>query len=142
MLEVFPDTDVCIDLLSGREPFFSNSKGILDYAENLKYRLVISESFLPTLTYILSETYKIPDTQDLLIDFINSGKIISGSKAIALLALRSTFKDKEDAFQDHIALHRGVDYFLTRNIKDYKYHADLLTVLTPTDFFKKVVIAK
>ena len=50
-------------------------------------------------------------------------------------AMRSTFRDKEDAYQYYTALEHHADYFLTRDMKDFKsavpYH---LPVLTPLQF--------
>jgi hypothetical protein len=53
-----------------------------------------------------------------------------------LTALRSPFRDKEDALQYYTAT--KADYFITRNIKDYKHKDPVLPVYHPDEFFKQV----
>ncbi|MDZ7719867.1 MAG: hypothetical protein U5K72_13705 [Balneolaceae bacterium] len=51
-----------------------------------------------------------------------------------LKALKSSFKDKEDALQYFTVQFRETDYFITRNVEDYKPHVEFLEVMTPTEF--------
>jgi hypothetical protein len=53
-------------------------------------------------------------------------------------AISSPFKDKEDALQYYTALYRGADYFITRNISDYKKSSGRLPVMTPVEFIKSL----
>lgn len=47
--------------------------------------------------------------------------------------LQSDFHDLEDAYQYYTALQiRGIKYFITRNIKDYKH--SVISVVTPAAF--------
>lgn len=54
-------------------------------------------------------------------------------------ALKSKFRDKEDALQYYTALHSGADYFLTRNAKDYKFSLKILPVYKPLEFLRDIV---
>lgn len=51
-------------------------------------------------------------------------------------AVSSLFSDKEDALQYYTALNHGADYFITRNIRDYKSSSDRLPVMTPVSFLE------
>ncbi len=53
-------------------------------------------------------------------------------------AITSPFKDKEDALQYYTALNHGADYFITRNITDYKSTSVRLPVMTPVEFIKSL----
>jgi len=55
-----------------------------------------------------------------------------------LQAIASDFRDKEDALQYFTALHHGVDYFITGNIKDYKNALEFLPVSTPEKFLSSL----
>ena len=55
-----------------------------------------------------------------------------------LQAISSPFKDKEDALQYYTALNYGADYFITRNIPDYKKATLRLPVMTPAKFMKSL----
>ena len=51
---------------------------------------------------------------------------------------KEKFKDKEDAFQYFTAQHHEADYFITRNMKDYKPYVEFLPVMLPIDFIDSI----
>ncbi len=64
--------------------------------------------------------------------------VLNMNKEVVLQALRSEFKDFEDALQSFTALHsRIIDAIITRNIKDYTRSE--IGVLTPESFLKLVL---
>jgi predicted nucleic acid-binding protein len=134
--EVFLDTDVAFDILSKREPHYETSVKLLEMAVSDSVRLVISESSLANLFYLLFDIYKIKDAGQKLSDFIGVCDVVHANKAVILSALRSPFKDKEDSFQYFTALHAKVDYFITRNLKDYKNSEPTLPVHSPEQFVR------
>lgn len=134
--EVFLDTDVAFDIISKREPHFSSSVKLLELAANDEIRLAISESSLANLFYLAFDIYKIKDAAQRLTDFVSVCEIEHAGRSSVLLALGSLFKDKEDALQYYTALHAKADYFITRNVKDYKHREQSLPVYLPQDFYK------
>ena len=134
--EIFLDTDVAFDIISKREPHFTSSVKLLHLAAQDEVKLVISESSLANLFYLSFDIYKIKDASDRLTDFIGACEIVHAGKASVLQALKSPFKDKEDALQYYTALHNKADYFITRNIKDYRHKLQSLPVYLPDDFHK------
>ncbi|MDZ7719869.1 MAG: PIN domain-containing protein [Balneolaceae bacterium] len=132
--EVFLDTDVCFDILSKREPHYKHSVQLLELAEQDRISLMMAESGLANLIYLMFDIHKIDDAKEKLIDFTRATQIIYGGKSVMLKALKSSFKDKEDALQYFTAQYRETDYFITRNIKDYKPHVEFLEVMTPKEF--------
>ncbi|MEK6783713.1 MAG: PIN domain-containing protein [Bacteroidota bacterium] len=111
---------------------------LLQLAAKDTVRLVISESSLANLLYLSFDIYKIKDAVSKLSDFIGACELVHAGKEATLNALRSGFKDKEDALQYYTALHARVDYFITRNIKDYKHIDPTLPVFTPNTFLKEI----
>lgn len=136
--EVFLDTDVSFDIISKREPHFAHAVKLLEFTARDKIALLISESSLANLIYLSVEIYKLPDAVPRLLDFIGVCGIVSGGKVVMMEALASNFKDKEDALQYYTALQHGADYFLTRNIKDYRLSSPLLPVFSPLEFFNNM----
>lgn len=134
--EVFLDTDVAFDIISKREPHFSSSVKLLELAANDEIRLAISESSLANLFYLAFDIYKIKDAVQRLTDFVSVCEIEHAGRSSVLLALGSLFKDKEDALQYYTALHAKADYFITRNVKDYRHREQSLPVYLPQDFYK------
>ena len=137
--EIFLDTDVAFDIISKRTPHYASSIRLLQLAAEDRARLMISEASLATLLYLSFDIYKIKDASSKLFDFIGACELIHSGKSVALIALQSAFKDKEDALQYYTALHAKADYFITRNIKDYKLKHTSLPVYLPDKFFKVIV---
>lgn len=132
--EVYLDTDVAFDIISKRQPFFETAVRLVGWVAQDKIALVIGECSLANLIYLSFDIYKLPNAQERLIDFISVCHVISGGKRQMMEALASNFSDKEDALQYYTALHHGVDYFVTRNIHDYKTALGILPVSTPEEF--------
>ncbi|MGM0745365.1 type II toxin-antitoxin system VapC family toxin [Rhodohalobacter sp.] len=136
--EVFLDTDVCFDILSKREPHFEHSIKLLELAADDRISLMISESSLANLIYLSFDIYKIENASEKLTDFIKATKVVNGGKLVMLQALKSLFKDKEDALQYYTAQQHEADYFITRNIKDYKTFIEFVPVMTPKEFMGSI----
>ena len=63
--------------------------------------------------------------------------ILEANLDIIKKAYQSKFSDIEDAIQYYTAAQDDkINYFITRNIKDFKYGEDNLPVITPTQFLK------
>jgi predicted nucleic acid-binding protein len=137
--EVFLDTDVAFDIISKREPHFFDSIKLIELKAKDQIVLLISESCIANLIYLTLEIKKIEDGLNKLTEFISSCGVISCGKQVILESLNSGFKDKEDAVQYFTALHHGADYFVTRNIKDYKSSRFSLPVLLPSDFINSII---
>jgi predicted nucleic acid-binding protein len=131
--EIFLDTDVAFDILSKRKPHFKDSVRLLELAAEDKAALLIAESSLADLIYLSFDIYKLKSAEKRLIDFISACEVLSGGKEVMIRAVSSSFKDKEDALQYYTALNHGADYFITRNISDYKEVTARLPVMKPKD---------
>ena len=138
LAEVFLDTDVAFDIISKRKPHYENSIQLLQLVADDRIALLIAECSLANLIYLSMEIYKLPDSESRLQNFISACEIISGGKATMIKAISSPFADKEDALQYYIALDYGADYFITRNIRDYKNQSKMLSVLTPSEFIQSL----
>ena len=115
--EVFLDTDVAFDIISKRMPHFDDSVKLLQLLAQGKIAWLTSESCIANLIYLSFNIYKLKEAETRLIDFITASEVISCGKRGIIEALRSPFRDKEDAVQYYTALHYGADYFITRKSK-------------------------
>ncbi|MEO0554579.1 MAG: PIN domain-containing protein [Bacteroidota bacterium] len=136
MANIFLDTDVAFDIISKRLPYFDESVKLLELMIEGKIVLHTSESCVANLIYLASDIYKIKGANEKLVDFLLACELISCGKQRIIEALKSPLTDKEDAVQYYTALHHGLDYFVTRNVKDYVIRHDSLPVLMPIDFNK------
>ncbi len=130
---VFVDSDVFFDIISGRRPFFKDSAKVLELLYKGSIAVATSESCLANLIYLAIDINKIPNASSKLRNLISSCTILCCGKKGVLEALNSNFKDKEDAIQYYTALYNEIDFFVTRNIKDYKAVVKSLPVITPKE---------
>ena len=117
--KVFVDTDVVIDLLTKREPFYQSAANVFSLAADKKIHLYISPVLISNLFYILR---KILGREE-AINTIRKLRILVGivniDEEIVDLVLSSKFKDIEDGFQYYGALQEKIGILLTRNTKDF-----------------------
>lgn len=57
MTKIFVDTDVCIDLLSGREPFNKSAEILFSLADMGKIKVYLTSLSFPNIDYILRSHY-------------------------------------------------------------------------------------
>lgn len=131
-IKVFVDTDVCIDLLSGRQPHNESAEILFSLAERNKIKLYVSSLSFANIDYILNARYATKKPRHLLAQFKTLVSVLSVDSKTIDLAIASDFADFEDAIQYHCALENQIPTLVTRNIKDYK--KSTIMVLTPETF--------
>ena len=134
MEKVFVDTDIVLDLLGNREPFYSHSAQLFSEADKGKIRIHVSSLTFSNLNYILSRQYSVDQARKKLLKFKTLVTVLSVTDKVVELALSSDFKDFEDGLQYFTAIENNLKTLLTRNLKDYKT-ADI-TVMTAEQFLK------
>lgn len=134
MEKVFVDTDIVLDLLSNREPFYSHSAHLFSEADKGKIRIHVSSLTFSNLNYILSRQYSVDQARKKLLKFKTLITVLSVTDKVVELALSSDFKDFEDGLQYFTAIENNLKTLLTRNLKDYK--TSEITVMTAEQFLK------
>ena len=135
-MTVFVDTDVVLDVLSQRQPFYDDAAQLFSLADNGGITLVVSSLCFSNLNYILSKQYSAAAAKKYLQKFKTLVTVAAVTDKIVELALLSAFKDFEDALQHYTALSVQADAIVTRNIKDYK--SATIKVLTPHQLLKQL----
>lgn len=126
---VFIDTNIIIDILAQREPFFSSSKALLTLPH---VSFVISSMSIVNAYYICKPRNK-KDYQK----FISFFEIEELTQEIINHAFKLPINDIEDSIQLVSALSSGADAFITRDIK-LKNFLDVINVYTPLEFIKVI----
>jgi len=134
MEKVFVDTDIVLDLLSNREPFYSHSAHLFSEADKGKIRIHVSSLTFSNLNYILSRQYSVDQSRKKLLKFKTLVTVLSVTDKVVELALSSDFKDFEDGLQYFTTIENNLKTLLTRNLKDYKTAE--ITVMTAEQFLK------
>jgi len=132
MKYLFLDTNVIIDFLADRKPFSDKAALIFDQALAGKLKIYISAVSYNNIYYILRQSFSNNETIKLLNQLNEMTEIADVTKAIIKQALRSDFKDFEDAIQYFCALSLSkLDLIVTRDTKDFKKAA--LPVMNPQE---------
>jgi predicted nucleic acid-binding protein len=120
MAKVFVDTDVCIDLLSGREPFNKTAEILFSLADNGKIKIYVSSLSFANIDYVLRPQYSTTYSRQIIAKFKTIVNVLSVDSKTIDLAIASDFNDFEDAIQYACAIENNLTTLVTRNIKDYK----------------------
>lgn len=117
--KVFVDTDIVLDLLTKRQPFYSSAAMLFGLAEEKKLDLYISPVLVSNIYYILRK-HKGQENAILNIRKLRMlVKILPVNQEIIDLVLASKYKDIEDGIQYYCAVEAGIKILLTRNEKDF-----------------------
>ena len=117
--KVFVDTDIVIDLLTKREPFYLSAARVFSIAADKKIDLYISPVLISNLFYILRKAIGREEAINAIRKLRVITKIVTVDEEIVDLVLSSKFKDIEDGFQYYGALQEKIGILLTRNTKDF-----------------------
>jgi predicted nucleic acid-binding protein len=120
MVRVFVDTDVCIDLLSGRKPFNSNAEKLFSLADLGKIKICVSSLSFANIDYVLRSQYSAHHSRQIIAKFKTLVNVLAVDSKTIDLAIASDFRDFEDAIQYYSAIENGLTTLITRNIKDFK----------------------
>lgn len=132
-MKLFIDTNVILDVLAKREPFFSASASILNLCELGKVDGVASTLTFCTASYVLRKCLK-GDAMKLHFRALrNICSPVDLTASVINKAIDSDIADFEDAVQFYSAVYCNADYIITRNTKDFPRRENL-PVITPADF--------
>lgn len=136
MDKLFLDTNVVIDLLGEREPFYESIAQIATLSDKEKVCIVVSALTYSTVFYILSRF----EGSEIVKEKIRKFKVISETSDLTNQvidkALTSNFRDFEDALQYFCALNSGAAVIITRNGKDFKDSE--LPVMSPDEYLSSL----
>lgn len=133
---IFIDTNVMLDLLGEREPFYEAIAKIATLAEKDKLTMVASPISFATVNYFLSKFESSKIAREKLRKFKIICEICSLNEYTIEKGLNSSIKDFEDALQYFSATESECEIIITRNGKDFK--KSLLPIMTADEFLKSL----
>lgn len=133
MTKLLVDTNILLDLLARREPYYNGAAQVFSLADKEQLVLSVSSLSFSTVYYVLSKTYQANGARDVLRRLKILVQVLSLNDKIIELALNdNTIGDFEDALQYHSALENSQEIILTRNQKDFK--KSVLPVMNPDEY--------
>lgn len=116
---VFVDTNIILDWLGRREPFFQYAEALFLKAEHKEIEILISVMSFISTEYILRKQLGVEKTLKALTGIRSITTVCSSGGKEIDLALLSDMKDFEDSFQYYTALNNSASVIITRNPKDF-----------------------
>jgi predicted nucleic acid-binding protein len=136
MKQLHLDTNIVLDLLARRMPFYTEAAELFSLADKKTIRLSLSSLSLANTHYVLSRFKSETAARKILRNFKVLVQVLSFDDKIADLALNSDFRDFEDAIQYFTALENGQELIITRNMSGYR--SSQLPVMTAREFIESM----
>jgi len=134
-MRILLDTDVNLDFVLARQPFFVEAKEIFTQLAQNKFEAYIASITAINIYYFgRKEKGRIYTLQELE-KLLRLVKICPVDSKILQIALNSPITDYEDAVQHECALAENLDAIVTRNVKDFVNAS--VQVYSPGDFLKQ-----
>lgn len=134
-MRILADTKVIIDALTSRKPWNESAEKIFLMAANNTIEMYITASSATDIYYLIRKHLHDADTAKSIMGKLYSlVGILEVTEADCMDALASSISDYEDAVVEKLAARQGMDYIVTRNIKDYR--SGNMNVIIPDDFVK------
>jgi len=136
-MNVLIDTNVVLDQLVKREPFYENAERIRLLSEKGLITSYISASAVTDIYYIARKELGDKNTAiDLLNDLLKTTNVAAVTETSIHEALNLKWDDFEDAVQYVAGQNVSADYIITRNSNDFS--GSKIDVISPEDFLKKI----
>jgi predicted nucleic acid-binding protein len=121
MKKVLLDTNIVIDLLAKREPFYQEAAKLFTLADRKVLNLFVSALSFANVNYVLLRQRK-PEEAKLILRKLKLlvGVLSLDEKIISLSLNDNDFKDYEDSLQYYSALENDIDVIISRNLKDFQ----------------------
>ena len=133
MKNIFLDTNILMDILANRHPFYKSSSEIYKLGLGKKVIFFTSSNTISTLHYLLKKFATEDNIRKSLDEICNVVRIIAVDINIIKKSVKSNHKDFEDAIQIVSAQSiNNMDCIITRDLKDYKNTE--IKVFTPDEF--------
>ncbi|RAI92039.1 type II toxin-antitoxin system VapC family toxin [Algoriphagus yeomjeoni] len=136
MSRIFLDTNVILDLLGERDPFYESIAKIATLADQKKITLVVSPLSFTTVDYVLNKYESSDSVWKKLRMFKILCQVCAVNEETIEKALNSEFSDFEDAVQYFTALQSTCSIIITRNGKDFKNST--LPVMTAEEYLNSI----
>ncbi len=136
-MRVLVDACVIVDVLQAREPFRAEAEKIFIAAANKRVDTFITAKSVTDIYYLVHRsTHSDKETRKILSNLFVIFEVIDSAGLDCLKALSSEMTDYEDAVMTETALRTGIDWIVTRNVKDYGKSP--VSVCTPNDFLSLI----
>jgi predicted nucleic acid-binding protein len=133
---LFIDTNVMLDFLGERHPFYESMAKLTTLADKGKLKLVVSPISFATVNYFITKFESSEIAKEKLRKFKIICEISKLDEHIIEKGLNADFKDFEDSLQYFSAVESNCDILITRNGKDFKN--SYIPVMTADEYLNSI----
>ena len=133
-MRIFVDTNILLDVLTKRAPFYENSAMIWSLVEQGIVTGYISAISVNNVFYISQKLNDRKYAQGLVDKILKDFQIIAVDYEILKLSQTISDRDYEDLIQYFSAIRSGSKYVITRNTRDFPETG--VEVIAPNEFLK------
>lgn len=136
-MKILIDTNVVLDVLLKREPFYGSGAQVLILAQRNDIKLYVSASTITDIYYIANRSIKNKEKVKMLLEnLVKVVMVASVSEREIKNAFTLLWEDFEDSVQYSVAFLQKMDGIVTRNPKDYE-DAEI-KIWTPEELLSEV----
>ena len=139
-MKVLFDTNVILDVLLDRQPFSNDSAQLMAMVERSEMLGFLCATTVTTIHYLMAKSLHANSAMKHIRLLLSLFTIAPVNRSVIENGLECNFTDYEDAVIVEAAQHSGVEYIITRNIKDFKKSS--VPVFTPSDFLQVLASLK
>jgi predicted nucleic-acid-binding protein len=126
------DSDVLLDVLAQRQPFFAASAQALNVVTRPQVQGYVSGHAMTNIFYILRRQVGSETARELLSRLLQHLQVANVTDEVIRAALQSSMTDFEDAVTSEAASIAGIEIIVTRNTPDFT--ASVVPAMLPEEF--------
>ncbi|MEI6206841.1 MAG: PIN domain-containing protein [Desulfuromonadales bacterium] len=134
-MKILLDTNIFLDILLQRSPFFQDSHRIFKLAENGLVVGYIAPITINNIAYIARKSHQPDQIRKYIVIIAEIFTICQMNAAVVTKAAALNFTDIEDSLQATMAESNDCDFIITSNISDYQHSP--VPALTASVFLKQ-----
>lgn len=133
--KILIDTNVLLDYLLERGPFFEDAKKVILSCTEGKVKGCIAAHSISNMFFILRKDYTLKERREILLNLCKIFDVEGIDKTKLLSGLSNEdFSDFEDCLQMECAKSYGAKYIVTRNVSDYA--TSEIKAILPTEYLE------
>ncbi len=119
-MKVMVDTNILLDFIQKRQPFFNSASMIFALISEKKIVEFLPVHSITTLDYLIRKYSKELNSAEIISDLLNIFEVESLDKSKIQSAVKLNFNDFEDAVVSILAETSNSDFIVTRNLLDFQ----------------------
>ena len=129
------DTNVLLDYVLTREPFYEDAKNIVIVCADGKIKGCIAAHSISNMFFILRKDYNAKERREILVNLCSIFDVEGIDKTKLMAGLQNeNISDFEDCLQMECAKTYGAEYIVTRNVGDYT--SSEIKAIMPKDYLR------